>query len=65
MPIEWAGELVIVLASGKADALSGRWIGVRDYVAEMLRQIEEIKKDALYVWSFRGLNNAKKPAPSG
>lgn len=55
MPIEWAGDLVTVLASGTADALSGRWIGARDDLDEMLRRMEEIEQEGLYVWSFRGL----------
>lgn len=54
-PVELAGSLVTFLASGKADALTGRWISPDDNMDEMLRRIEEIKKDELYVWSFRSL----------
>lgn len=59
-PIEWAGALVTVLASGKLDALTGRLISPEDNMDEMLHCIEEIKKDELYVWSFRGLKNEKE-----
>lgn len=55
MPIEWAGDLVAVLASGKADALSGRWFGARDDLDEMLGRMEAIEREGLYVWGFRGL----------
>jgi NAD(P)-dependent dehydrogenase (short-subunit alcohol dehydrogenase family) len=58
-PVEWAGSLATYLASGKADALSGRWISGDDNIDDMLRRIEEITKNELYVWSFRSLKNEK------
>lgn len=54
-PIEWAGMLVATLASGRADELTGRWVGPKDDLAEMLRHIDEIERDELYIWSFRSL----------
>lgn len=54
-PIEWAGTLAVTLASGKYDALTGRWVSPEDNLDEMLKRVEEIQNDNLYVWSFRGL----------
>ncbi len=59
-PVELAGTLVLTLASGKADALSGRWISPEDDIDEMLRRVEEIEKDELYIWSVRALKD-KEP----
>lgn len=58
-PVEWAGSLVTLLASGKADALTGRWITPENDIDNMLRCIEEIKTNELYVWSVRGLNKVE------
>lgn len=58
-PIELAGPLVVLLASGRADALSGRWITPNDDINEMLLRIEEIKKDGLYVWNVHSLKNER------
>ena len=54
-PVELAGTLAVALASGKYDALTGRWISPEDNLEDMLRRIEEIEKDELYIWSVRGL----------
>lgn len=56
-PVELAGTLAVTLASGKYDALTGRWVAPEDDLDEMLRRIEEVEKDELYVWSARGLKN--------
>lgn len=48
VPAEKAADLVVQLAAGRADALSGRLIGVADDLANMLEQTEEIKKRSLY-----------------
>ena len=37
------------------DALTGRWVSPEDNLDEMLKRVEEIQNDNLYVWSFRGL----------
>jgi NAD(P)-dependent dehydrogenase (short-subunit alcohol dehydrogenase family) len=56
-PLEWGGMLATALASGRYDRLTGRWIGAKDNLEEMMRRIEEIQQDELYVWSFRLLKS--------
>ncbi len=56
-PVELAGTLTVALASGKYDALTGRWVSPEDDLDEMLRRLEEVEKDELYIWSIRGLKN--------
>jgi len=48
VPPEQAANLVVFLASGRADALSGCYIDVGDDVAEMVRRAQEIQKDELH-----------------
>jgi NAD(P)-dependent dehydrogenase (short-subunit alcohol dehydrogenase family) len=48
VPAERAAELVVALASGKADALSGRYIAVADDLDRMVAQAQTIARDALY-----------------
>jgi 3-oxoacyl-[acyl-carrier protein] reductase len=43
-----ATKLVLLLASGRADALSGRYIATSDNVDAMIQRIEEIKRSNLY-----------------
>jgi NAD(P)-dependent dehydrogenase (short-subunit alcohol dehydrogenase family) len=45
---ERAANLVVLLASGRADALSGRYISVRDDVDEMVGRAKEIREKGLY-----------------
>jgi NAD(P)-dependent dehydrogenase (short-subunit alcohol dehydrogenase family) len=52
-PPERAANLVVFLASGRADALSGCYISVRDDVADMVRRAEEIRRDALHTLRLR------------
>lgn len=47
-PVERAGELVVILASGEADALSGCFISIRDDVADMVSRADEIRRCELY-----------------
>jgi NAD(P)-dependent dehydrogenase (short-subunit alcohol dehydrogenase family) len=54
-PVELAGPLVTFLASGKADVLTGRWVEPKDDLPELIRRIDEIEQEELYVWSSRGL----------
>ena len=54
-PVELAGTLTVTLASGKYDALTGRWISPEDNLDEMLKRIEEVQNDELYIWSMHGL----------
>jgi hypothetical protein len=53
VPPERAANLVVLLASGKADALSGCYISVHDDVAEMLRRAKEIQQNALHTLGLR------------
>jgi hypothetical protein len=53
VPVERAGELVVFLASGKADVLSGRLFGSSDNEAELVRRAEEIQKGDLYTLRLR------------
>ena len=56
-PLESAGPLVTFLASGKADVLTGRWVGPEDDLPELIRRIDEIEHGQLYIWSSRTLND--------
>ena len=53
IPPERAARLVLILASGKADALSGCFIGIGDDVNEMVSRAEEIQRDGLYTLRLR------------
>jgi NAD(P)-dependent dehydrogenase (short-subunit alcohol dehydrogenase family) len=52
-PPERAADLVLLLASGKADALSGCFISIDDDVADLARRAEEIQRDELYTLRLR------------
>ena len=53
--VERSGELITTLATGGADALSGRLVHALDDVEELLARIEEIRGDDLYVPRVRRL----------
>lgn len=53
LPAERAGMLAVLLASGRADGLSGRFIHVLDDVEELVRRTEEIRRDDLYALRLR------------
>jgi NAD(P)-dependent dehydrogenase (short-subunit alcohol dehydrogenase family) len=53
VPPERAAELVLFLASGQADALSGCFISVDDDLTEMVRRAEEIQRDGLHTLRLR------------
>ena len=55
VPAEKAAQLVVRLASGWADALSGRLLSVSDDLAKLLEQLEEIKRSGLYTLRVRKL----------
>lgn len=55
MPIERSVELVLRLAAGEADALTGCMISVDDDLDALIRNSEAIKRDELYVLRRRGL----------
>ena len=50
---ERAAKLVTFLASGRADALSGRYVSVDDDVAEMISRAYEIQEGGLYALRLR------------
>jgi NAD(P)-dependent dehydrogenase (short-subunit alcohol dehydrogenase family) len=52
-PIERSVQLVLSLASGRADALSGCFISVRHDVTEMVQRAEEIQQGELYTLRLR------------
>jgi len=53
VPPERAAQLVVWLASGQGDGLSGRFLSVTDDVAELARWAEEIRRDERYVLRWR------------
>jgi NAD(P)-dependent dehydrogenase (short-subunit alcohol dehydrogenase family) len=48
-----SGKLVAFLASGAADALSGRFLRVLDDVEDLVRRADEVVRDDLYVMRLR------------
>jgi NAD(P)-dependent dehydrogenase (short-subunit alcohol dehydrogenase family) len=52
-PIERSVALMLVLAAGRADALSGRYIDADDDFDAMLQQVEVIERDDLYTLRLR------------
>jgi NAD(P)-dependent dehydrogenase (short-subunit alcohol dehydrogenase family) len=57
-PIEQSVALILFLASGEADALSGRYISVDDDVQELVRRAEEIERADLYTLQLHKLGAA-------
>lgn len=56
VPPERPAELVFQLASGKADALSGRFISISDDLDMLVRNAEEIQNDGLYALRVKKLS---------
>jgi hypothetical protein len=54
-PPETAAKLVVRLATGEADVLTGRYIGVHDDLEAMLRRSEEIVRGDLHTLRIRKL----------
>lgn len=55
-PTEWPVRLVLTLASGRADALSGRFLTSTqdlDGLDDLIRRAEEIQRDDLYTLRLR------------
>jgi len=50
---ELAGELVAELATGRADALSGRFLHVLDDLDDLIARADEIRSDDVYALRFR------------
>jgi NAD(P)-dependent dehydrogenase (short-subunit alcohol dehydrogenase family) len=55
-PIERSVALVLQLATGQADALSGRYIDAEDDLTELLRHADEIQSKDLYTLRLRQLD---------
>ncbi len=53
VPPERAGELVAALASGRADALTGRYLTVYDDLDDLIRLSADIQKNDLYTLKLR------------
>jgi NAD(P)-dependent dehydrogenase (short-subunit alcohol dehydrogenase family) len=53
IPPELAAELVVSLASGRADLLSGRYLTVDDDVDALVARAEQIQRDDLYTLRLR------------
>ncbi|HET9405981.1 MAG TPA: SDR family NAD(P)-dependent oxidoreductase [Candidatus Sulfotelmatobacter sp.] len=58
VPIERPAQLVLALASGKADALSGRHISVSDDLDSLLAHVEQIEANNLFSLRIRTLNGS-------
>ncbi len=52
-PVERAVELMLLLASGKADVLSGRYVDVHYDIDAMMQQASVIERDDLYTLRLR------------
>jgi NAD(P)-dependent dehydrogenase (short-subunit alcohol dehydrogenase family) len=52
-PIERCAEMLPFLVSGRADALSGRFIRAQDSEEELVRRVEEIRRDDLHTVTLR------------
>jgi NAD(P)-dependent dehydrogenase (short-subunit alcohol dehydrogenase family) len=59
VPPERAAQVVVYLASGRADVLSGRYFTVHDDVAGLVERAAEIQRDDLYTLRLR---EARQPA---
>ena len=59
-PPERAAELCVFLASGKADALSGRFFSVHYDEAEMVAQTDRIKREDLYTLQIPTLDGLEQ-----
>jgi NAD(P)-dependent dehydrogenase (short-subunit alcohol dehydrogenase family) len=56
--LERAGDLVLTLASGKADALSGRYVTAYDDVDDLIRRADEIRRNDLRTLGLRDLQSS-------
>jgi NAD(P)-dependent dehydrogenase (short-subunit alcohol dehydrogenase family) len=52
-PVARVAQKVLFLVSGKADALSGRFIQVEDDEDDLVRRAEEIRRDDLHILALR------------
>ena len=57
VPPERGAQLVVALGSGRADALSGRYIDVNDDLEALIEQADEIQQNDLYTLRLHGLTS--------
>lgn len=62
VPMERPVRLVVDLASGRADALSGRYVTVFDDLDELLLRAAEIEREGLYALRVRKVDGDGMPA---
>jgi NAD(P)-dependent dehydrogenase (short-subunit alcohol dehydrogenase family) len=62
-PISLVADLCTFLASGRGDALSGRYLRVEDNWQELAREAERIQRDDLYTLRMRTLQDPGGPPP--
>lgn len=55
VPPERAAQLTVALASGKADVLTGRFIGIEDDLDEMVTKAHSIQEEELYLLRMKTL----------
>jgi NAD(P)-dependent dehydrogenase (short-subunit alcohol dehydrogenase family) len=58
LPPERAGDLVLTLASGRADALSGRYLTAYDDIEDLIRRAREIQRNDLRTLGLREVQPA-------
>jgi len=56
VPSDHSVQLLMHMASGEIDALSGRYIEITDDVAQLIQQVETIKQEQLYTLRLHKLN---------
>ena len=57
-PVEWAASLVLSIAAGEADQLSGRVLNARENFRQVIAQAAEVERDDLYALRIRTLQGA-------
>ncbi len=60
VPPEMAAQLVVQLASGRGDALTGRFIDVSDDLNKLLESLDEVESENLYLLRVPKLNSEKR-----
>jgi len=63
VPAEWAGRLVVALASGRADRLTGRMLSIDDDIDDLVQRVDQVARDDLFVVRRRTWRDAP-PGPS-
>jgi NAD(P)-dependent dehydrogenase (short-subunit alcohol dehydrogenase family) len=63
VPIERPAQLVLDLATGRADGLSGRFLTIFDDLGALLSHLQEIESEDLYSLRARKLDEESMPSP--